>query len=85
VIENNGDFARVPDLGFQAGILVNFFELIDDQGAVFMRHGHVHLGFQHISRFDRGLVRGPGQDLFNHCHSHDDSSLWVALRSRLFP
>ncbi len=86
VIEDDGDLARIPDLGFEPRVLVDLVELVDDQGPVLVRHGHVDPGFQHVSRLDRGLVGGLGQYLFNHCHSHVWTSFfYLLLKSRLFP
>ena len=70
VIEDDGDPRGVPDLRLAARVLVDLLELVDDQRGVLVRHGQAHLGLDHVARPDRGLMRRPGQDLFDHRHAH---------------
>ena len=50
VVEDDGDPGRVPDLGLEPRVLVDLVELVDDQGAVLVRHGQVDPGLEHVVR-----------------------------------
>ena len=41
VVEDDGDLGWVPDLGIQAGTLVDLLELVEHQRGVLVRHGQV--------------------------------------------
>ncbi len=64
VIEDDRDPLRVPDLGVQAGALIDLLELVEDQGRILVRHRQVDARLEHIARFYGGLARSPGPGSF---------------------